>query len=474
MPERITVNSKKPVSIKENLISHKRKTDFRSNSSPVNRILYLQRTIGNQAVQRMVRSGALQAKLSIGQPGDVYEQEADRVADAVMRMPEPGVQRQVEEEEVEEESIQTKPIADQITPLIQKQAEEEEEEEPIQTKLIYPESQILQRQEEEIEEEEILQTKKDSDHIPKVTPKLESHIQALRDGGQPLSESKRAFFEPRFGYDFSQVRMYTDTRAAEMAQVVNARAFTVGRDVVFGAGQYVPGSTEGRRLLAHELTHVIQQGGADSTIVPQEDSETGDSTLQKHETIVADETVGDISRQATPKLSSGLRLQRAACPCCTDSIGISNINQIDIPSRMGHSFDVLMGLSYPASGPPGSCELEWWEKTNVPYTRGMSPNTWTNMFALHPNSPTLAPWINRTESCATCAPVTINDTPSLGRRPGRTVERTLDFRIKINSMPKMSGPGGGCTAASKQITAKQVLKMVNGAPDWAASSFTTP
>ena len=115
MAERITVNSKKPVSIKENLISHKRKTNFQSNSSPVNRIQYLQRTIGNQAVQRMVRSGALQAKLSIGQFGDVYEQEADRVADAVMRMPEPGVQRQVEPEE--EEKLQAKATSGRLSEI---------------------------------------------------------------------------------------------------------------------------------------------------------------------------------------------------------------------------------------------------------------------------------------------------------------------------------------------------------------------
>jgi len=128
MEERITVSSKKPVSIKENLISH-------TNSSPVNRILYLQRTIGNQAVQRMVRSGALQAKLRIGQPGDKYEQEADRVADAVMRMPEPWVQRQVEPEE-EEETLQSKPLSHQITHLVQvqRQEEPEEEEEMLQAK----------------------------------------------------------------------------------------------------------------------------------------------------------------------------------------------------------------------------------------------------------------------------------------------------------------------------------------------------
>jgi len=90
-----------------------RKKSSQPIKSPADRILSLQRTIGNQAVQRLIKSGALQAKLKIGQPGDKYEQEADRVADAVMRMPEPGVQRQVEPEE-EEETLQSKPLANQI------------------------------------------------------------------------------------------------------------------------------------------------------------------------------------------------------------------------------------------------------------------------------------------------------------------------------------------------------------------------
>ncbi|MCG7848689.1 MAG: hypothetical protein MIO93_05865 [ANME-2 cluster archaeon] len=95
MGERIKKNTKKPLSTKENSASNKQKTDFRSQSSHVNQILFFQKTIGNQAMQRLIKSGALQAKLRIGQPGDVYEQEADRVADAVMRMPE--MQRQVDE-----------------------------------------------------------------------------------------------------------------------------------------------------------------------------------------------------------------------------------------------------------------------------------------------------------------------------------------------------------------------------------------
>jgi len=108
------------------------------------------------------------------------------------------------------------------------------------------------------EEEEELQAKATSDGISEVNPDIESHIQNIRGGGQPLPESTRAFFEPRFGNDFSQVRVHADAKAAESAQAVNARAFTVGKDVIFGAGQYSETSA-GQKLLAHELTHVVQQ-----------------------------------------------------------------------------------------------------------------------------------------------------------------------------------------------------------------------
>src|SRR2546429_6807092 len=82
---------------------------------------------------------------------------------------------------------------------------------------------------------------------------------ALHSAGQPLDEGIRSFMEPRFVHDFSQVRVHTDERAVESAEAVNALAYTVGRDVVFGEGQYEPETGEGKRLLAHELTHVVQQ-----------------------------------------------------------------------------------------------------------------------------------------------------------------------------------------------------------------------
>ncbi|MDH3604501.1 MAG: DUF4157 domain-containing protein, partial [Candidatus Tectomicrobia bacterium] len=88
----------------------------------------------------------------------------------------------------------------------------------------------------------------------------------LSTPGQPLDRATRNFMEPRFGHDFSQVRVHTDVKAAKSALAVNAYAYTLGRNVVFGAGQYSPHTREGQSLLAHELTHVIQQSDGQSTI----------------------------------------------------------------------------------------------------------------------------------------------------------------------------------------------------------------
>lgn len=86
--------------------------------------------------------------------------------------------------------------------------------------------------------------------------------EVLRSPGQPLDPATRTLFEPRFGHDFSRVRVHTYAEAAESARAVDALAYTVGRNVVFGVGQYLPKSSAGQKLIAHELTHVVQQGGA--------------------------------------------------------------------------------------------------------------------------------------------------------------------------------------------------------------------
>ena len=272
---KITVE--KPETKRNNKVSLVQKKErLKTKAVPaVDQILSLQSTIGNQAVQRLLKSGTLQAKLRIGKPDDKYEREADMIADKVMRMPE--MTDCLECKDNAEESLQTKPITTQITPLVRRQAEEEEEEaiqgkfepsllqkqdeeeeeEPIQAKL---EPSSLQRQiEPEEEEEGSIQTKSNSSSIAEISSSVESNINSLKGGGHPLSESTRKYFEPRFGYDFKGVRVHTDSKASETAKSINAKAFTKGRNIVFGAGKYSPTTSTGKKLLAHELTHVVQQ-----------------------------------------------------------------------------------------------------------------------------------------------------------------------------------------------------------------------
>lgn len=100
-------------------------------------------------------------------------------------------------------------------------------------------------------------------HVP---APVEAQIGAMRGGGQALDQQTRSFMEPQFGHDFSQVRVHTDTRATEAARTLNARAFTIGSDIAFAQGSYQPETSAGRQLLAHELTHVVQQGRAPEAV----------------------------------------------------------------------------------------------------------------------------------------------------------------------------------------------------------------
>lgn len=112
----------------------------------------------------------------------------------------------------------------------------------------------------ECDEERLLQRSASTQtHQPSPSPQVADQIQSIRGAGKPLNTELRNFFEPRFGHDFSQVRVHTDARANETARALNARAYTLSSDVVFAAGEYKPDTPDGRRLLAHELTHVVQQ-----------------------------------------------------------------------------------------------------------------------------------------------------------------------------------------------------------------------
>ena len=182
----------------------------------------------------------IQAKLTIGEPGDKYEQEADSVAAKVVnqinspqfQQQEQAVQRQ---EELEEEELQTK---SKITSL--QRMEELEEEEELQAK-------FLQRKEASAGEEASMD--------------LESGINSARGGGQPLDTGLQQSMGQAMGADFSGVRVHTDSQSDQLNQSIQARAFTTGQDVFFRQGEYNPGSRGGQELIAHELTHVVQQNG---------------------------------------------------------------------------------------------------------------------------------------------------------------------------------------------------------------------
>lgn len=155
----------------------------------------------------------MQPKLTIGPPNDRYEQEADRVADTVMRMPVPGAGPHPSGDPLATDRVQAKPLVQ-------------------------------------------LKTTNSSSGLHEAPSSVSG---VLRSPGRPLDAATRGFMEPRFGYDFSQVRVHADARASASAREVNARAYTVGHDIVFGSNQYSPATTSGRQLLAHELTHVVQQ-----------------------------------------------------------------------------------------------------------------------------------------------------------------------------------------------------------------------
>ncbi len=227
----------------------------------------------------------LQTKLKISTPGDQYEQEADRVAEQVMRMAAPPVHS---------DTSQVRQSSDLSVQRKCARCEEDEN--------------LLQRKESHNDASSPASASQD---VPQVMRDV------LGSAGQPLDAATRDFMESRFEYDFGNVRVHSGAQAQAAARSVDALAFTVGRDVVFGAAQYSPHTTEGKRLLAHELTHVVQQGATGSKLhrkpranISMQNLESGGDTQIARR---AESGIGHISQahQATPSL---LTIQRACLP----------------------------------------------------------------------------------------------------------------------------------------------------------------
>ncbi|UGU16058.1 DUF4157 domain-containing protein [Sinomicrobium kalidii] len=235
----------------------------------------------------------IQAKLSVGKPNDKYEAEADQIADQVIKQktvpeqgfsenpaffrPAPAVQKQNEEEKNDSiqkkeapennlgETIQSKeqsptisaiqfqreigsffsrPKEDQVR---RKEEDKENEEEQEETVPVQEKSALLQRKEK---------------GVPDISSTIESRIQRANAGGKPMNKDVKGYMEPRFQTDFSKVKIHDDQEAASLNSQLSAKAFTHKNHVFFGKGQYQPGTDSGKHLIAHELTHVVQQGHA--------------------------------------------------------------------------------------------------------------------------------------------------------------------------------------------------------------------
>ncbi len=256
-------------------------------------------------------NSVVQTKLSVGQPGDVYEQEADAVADAVVQNQQKGTAPAIQQKGIssiqrtltsagtgagtaEERMKEDQLVQEKQEPGIQKMDKPLEEDEavkpPALQKMDTPKEEedplakgAVQKKDMPKEEEDPLAKgavqKKDmpkeeeekpgaapavmakSDGTQTASPQLSQGIESSKGSGSALPDTTRAEMEASFGHDFSGVNIHTGQEATDLNQDLHAQAFTHGQDVYFNAGKYSPETTEGKRLLAHELTHVVQQGG---------------------------------------------------------------------------------------------------------------------------------------------------------------------------------------------------------------------
>jgi hypothetical protein len=218
--------------------THNHINNLKAKDSPET-ILYLQRASSNQAVQRIMHSNIagfdfanisiFQPKLKVSQPEDEYEQEAGKVAQ-VMRM-----------------SISD----DSVVPMMSTKEED-----------IDRNCAACKIKEEEEDKVNINTSRKAVSNAPEATNEITNEINDIRSrGSSSLDAGTKKFMEFRFGYDFSNVRIHADERSARSANSIRALAYTVGNDIVFGKGQYNTSTIEGKRLVAHELAHIVQQQG---------------------------------------------------------------------------------------------------------------------------------------------------------------------------------------------------------------------
>ena len=301
-----TGRTSEPVSDQNQLESAARLARSNPASMSQTDVLHLQRALGNQAVDSMLAGNpkspfdtgyrntahgagpAIQTKLTVGPANDRYEQEADEVAKNLTRQmtspAEPKGQRQGMDEE---EEIQAQRQMDEEEPLQGKfasdLAQRQEDEEELQMKPLRPKGGLqtspsdrnaIRRQ---AEEEEEIMAKPKIQRIGRgggdIDSETESAIHKASSSGQPLPGSVREPAENAFKADLSDVKVHTGAESDSINTSLQSRAFTTGSNIFFKQGEYNPGSSSGQNLIAHELTHVIQQGAGKQNTSGSQDND---------------------------------------------------------------------------------------------------------------------------------------------------------------------------------------------------------
>lgn len=267
--------------------------------------------IGNQALQRLLLGGTVQAKLAVSEPDDELEREADETAESVMRMADPAAPARDDTTSSSRIQPQCAGCGAGVRAAGAKCAACAAEDRAVQRKSAA------------------------NGGGPAAST-------VVAGTGTPLSHAARAFFEPRFQRDFGDVRVHADHDAADAAHSLDALAYTTGRDIVFGEGQYAPGTTAGRRLLAHELAHVVQQTGRaqqkgrETDAAPHAPARSGIAHVQRlvRRSLVIGCGVGQnpftADRRASTLLTNAIaridtaQTERAADPAHADVVTIGN------------------------------------------------------------------------------------------------------------------------------------------------------
>ncbi|MFB2892899.1 DUF4157 domain-containing protein [Aerosakkonemataceae cyanobacterium BLCC-F50] len=272
----------------------------------------------------------IQTKLTVGKPGDKYEQEADTMAAKVMAMPDSAIGRQTDSQTDElKGEEQLSPLTNSISRLVQRQTEED--------------SQDLQMK---------LGLQRSPNSTTPSSASIESSLANSKGGGSPLPDEVRSFMEPRFGADFSSVRVHTDSTAVQMNKDLGAQAFAHGSDIYFGAGKS-PGKNE---LTAHELTHTVQQGGAVRTKSVTQQEKKENKLQAKADTIQLTALEPKIQRKEDPqaqpakvKVATPAPHTPAASPAAESAPGTTQTKTIEKPAAGGDGG----GSTAPAGGGGG-------------------------------------------------------------------------------------------------------------------------